>query len=106
MPIRHIVTVEDVLFKSDKHSDGTRTPSVSSFRSSATGSSKTSSRSGTHRNVSRGAMKSDFHDTAPKIIELDEYNSGHGDAGNSSGTGHMYEMLQRAVKVVFIYIHP
>ena len=89
--------VEDVMFKADIHSDGTRTPSVSSFRSSTTGSSKTSSRSGTHRNISRGAMKSDFHDTAPKIIELDEYTPGHGDPGNASGTGHMYEMLQRAV---------
>jgi hypothetical protein len=50
-------------------------------------------------------MKSDFHDTAPKIIELDEYSSGHGDAGNASGTGHMYEMLQRAVSTILVSVN-
>mmetsp|Transcript_4114 Transcript_4114/g.6369 ORF Transcript_4114/g.6369 Transcript_4114/m.6369 type:complete len:558 (-) Transcript_4114:134-1807(-) len=97
VPIRHIAAVDDTMYKGDMGSDGTRTPSVSSMRSSTTGRTKSSS-SSHHRGASRGGvMRTDFHDNSPKIIELDdEYSSVPGDSGNINGTGYMYDMLQKA----------
>ena len=80
-------------------SDGTRTPSVSSFRSSST-----RSRSTTHSRAinSRGAARQSSSaqegtESAPRIIELDdEAGSYFGDNGdNMQSTGHMYDMLQK-----------
>eukprot|EP00603_Paraphysomonas_imperforata_P000547 CAMPEP_0114417728 /NCGR_PEP_ID=MMETSP0103-20121206/3118_1 /TAXON_ID=37642 ORGANISM="Paraphysomonas imperforata, Strain PA2" /NCGR_SAMPLE_ID=MMETSP0103 /ASSEMBLY_ACC=CAM_ASM_000201 /LENGTH=553 /DNA_ID=CAMNT_0001586039 /DNA_START=119 /DNA_END=1780 /DNA_ORIENTATION=- len=77
-------------------SDGTRTPSVSSMRSSSTRSrSTTHSRAVTSRNATRTISTPDTD--APRIIELDdEGGSFYGDNGsNMNSTGHMYDMLQK-----------
>jgi hypothetical protein len=96
VPIRHIANTEDQHFKHGA-SDGTRTPSVSSLRSSTTGRSKTSSHS-SHRGISRGAPRAaEFQENAPKIIELDDEPSLMGEGGGMSGTGYMYDQLQKAV---------
>jgi hypothetical protein len=98
VPTRHIQSVEDPLFNLESKSDGTRTPSVSSMRSSRTGGSK-STTSLSSRALSRnGTNRGDHHlDNPPKIIELDENNSlSEGSAGMNS-THHLYDLLQKQV---------
>lgn len=81
-------------------SDGTRTPSVSSFRSSSTRSrSTTHSRGVSSRGAPRqlSSAQGEGTDSAPRIIELDDESSSYfGDNGaNMNGTGQMYDMLQK-----------
>ena len=101
VPTRHISITEDPLYNLESKSDGTRTPSVSSMRSSTTGRSKSSHSS---RGLSRnGTTRSEFsHDNAPKIIELDESNS-LGEGGGLNGTNHLYDLLQKQVSFFSIY---
>lgn len=94
--MRQYVPPEELAFRGEMTSDGTRTPSVSSYRSSATGRSKQSAHS---RNVaSRGLGKTDLHDS--QIIELDDEASLQGNQASLSATGHMFDMLMKAVFII------
>ena len=79
-------------------SDGTRTPSVTSFRSSSTRSrSSAHSRGISSRDRASRQISSAPDSDAPRIIELDDESASYfGDNGaNMNGTGHMYDMLQK-----------
>lgn len=89
-----VVKVSETRFMDEMGlSDGTQTPSVSSFRSSSSRSRSTVSRALTSRG---GHRHQNTHDeTAPRIIELEDEHTSHTDVANMNATGHMYDMLQR-----------
>lgn len=89
-----IVKASEGRFNGEGASEGTRTPSVSSFRSSSTKSRTTASRSVASRGPTR--QGSTNMDNPPGIVELEDEHSQFGsDSANMNGTGHLYDMLQR-----------
>lgn len=72
------------------------TPSVSSYRSSVTGRTRTTSASRTNRSIgSRGTEKASLDKTG-QIIELDDPDS---EFGALNATGMMFDLLQKAVRI-------
>lgn len=69
------------------------TPSVSSYRSSATGRSRTTSGNRSYRSTNSRATDRD--DKTGKIIDLDI--DGEFGGLNLNATGYMFDMLQKAV---------
>lgn len=96
MPARVVKTIESRFNDQMGISDGTRTPSVSSYRSSSTRSRSTTHSRALHSRTGTRQLSTPDTD-APRIIELeDEAASHYGDnASNMNSTGHMYDMLQR-----------
>ena len=83
------------------------TPSVSSFRSSNTGRSRSKhsgSVAGSRMGTSKSAQGAADDDPTGQIWNLDE--DSEYDYGNLAATGHMFEMLQKSVfliqKILFI----
>lgn len=92
------VVVEEINFNKGPLSARSGTPSVSSYRSSVTGKTRTSSASRTTRSFgSRGSDRdgSKALDKTGQIIELDDPDNEFGDF---NATGYMFDMLQKAVR--------
>jgi hypothetical protein len=99
------VVVEEINFNKGSLTARSGTPSVSSYRSSATGKTRSSSASRTVRSLgSRGSDRDGkAQDATGQIIELDDPDNEFGDF---NATGSMFEMLQRAVRLQLQYMEP
>lgn len=91
------VVIEEPVFK--REDDGNYTPSVGSFRSSATGRSKTSKAS---RRSTPSNTNADLDKTG-KIIELDD--DLEEEFGSFNSTGQMFDMLQKSVSTISFQNH-
>ena len=86
------VVAEENSFRRSVPASHSNTPSVSSFRSSATGRSRTTTGTRGHRAASK---QSDRNDKTGQIMELE----GDLDAefGELGATGYMFNLLEKAV---------
>lgn len=100
MPLRNFAPIDDPILRGEMGSDGTRTPSVTSFMSSATGRSKSSANSGS-RYPSRNGHRTSGD--APKLTELeDDYTHEREEKGHSAYTGNFEQMIRQ---VIHSFIH-
>ncbi len=92
------VIIEDNTYRNGVPGVASTTPSVSSFRSSATGRSRgtggTRSRYGSEKGSNSGHPNS--MDKTGQIMELDD--DPDADFGNLSSTGALFDMLQKTVR--------
>lgn len=80
-------------FRRGVPSSHSNTPSVSSYRSSATGRSRNTSSNRSYR--STNSKHTDRDDKTGKIFDLE--NEFEGEVGGFGATGYLFDMLQKAV---------
>jgi hypothetical protein len=84
------------------------TPSVSSFKSSATGRSRTTTGTKSHRSVHSKQSDRDHHhaslDKTGQIMELeDDYD---GEFSDFNATGQMFNLLEKSARISFLLLFP
>jgi hypothetical protein len=106
VPVRKLEEPHSEFKVNKENQDGEKTPSVSSFRTSNSGTAKTSNSKTSYMSKAskgRGAQKEEELDPTGQIVELDDPDEEFGDL---DGNGELFQTLNRLVRFIFFRDFP
>ena len=104
VPVRKLEEPHSDFKVNKENQDGEKTPSVSSFRTSNSGTAKTSNSKTSYMSKAskaRGAQKEEELDPTGQIVELDDPDEEFGDL---DGNGELFQTLNRLVRLLFLFL--